>query len=345
MEQKLKVLVVDDATFMVKAVSDILASDPDLEVLGSARNGLDGLNKIKALRPDVITLDIDMPVMDGITSIRHIMIKSPTPIVVLSSLFRDGAITFEALRLGIVDFLPKPSGAISQDIHKARQQIIDRIKIAASVNSENIRRVKLKKWNAREELAQRYGFRPLEYMIAIGTSLGGPNTSMRLFSKLAPTLPAAAVLVQEISPKIISAFAEKFDEHVPWKVEVAEDNTILEQGVCYVSSNENTVTFEMNSDREVCLRITEGVDRPLNTFFASAAEVFGHRAIGVLLSGIGDDGADGFIKIKEKSGATIAQDIDTCVYPNLTEHAIACGTVDIVAVENRLADEITAVME
>ena len=107
MVEKIKVLVVDDAAFMVKAVSELLESDPGIKIVGNARNGLEGLEKIKALRPDVITLDMDMPVMDGVTTIRHIMIEAPVPIVVLSSLFSDGNITFEALRLGVVDFLPK----------------------------------------------------------------------------------------------------------------------------------------------------------------------------------------------------------------------------------------------
>lgn len=126
MAEKIKVLVVDDASFMVKAVSEILNSDPDIEVVGSAKNGLQALEKIKELSPDVITLDVDMPIMDGIRTVRHIMLECPVPVVMLSSLFSNGTITFDALRLGVVDFLPKPSGAISQDIHKAKQQIIDR---------------------------------------------------------------------------------------------------------------------------------------------------------------------------------------------------------------------------
>jgi len=122
MEEQFKVLVIDDASFMVKAVTDLLEMDPDIQVVGSARNGLEGLEKIKELRPDVVTLDIDMPIMDGIRAVRHIMIEAPLPIVVLSSLFADGSITFEALRLGVVDFVPKPSGAISQDISRAKKK-------------------------------------------------------------------------------------------------------------------------------------------------------------------------------------------------------------------------------
>jgi two-component system chemotaxis response regulator CheB len=345
MVEKIKVLVVDDAAFMVKAVSELLESDPGIKIVGCARNGLEGLEKIKALRPDVVTLDMDMPVMDGVTTLRHVMIEAPVPVVVLSSLFSDGGITFEALRLGVVDFLPKPSGAISHDIHRAKQQLIDRVKLAAVVNLQNIRRVKLSRWDSRELLAERYRFQSLDYLLAIGTTLGGPNTSLRLMSSLSPKLPAAAVIVQEISPKILPAFAKKFDEYVPWKVEVARDGAVLEQGVCYVSSYENTITFQVNANREVCLRVDEASDKPLDALFASAADVFEHHAIGLLLTGIGNDGTDGFARIKRKSGTTIAQEVETCVYPNLIQCAIERGVVDLVVSENKLPVTIAALME
>lgn len=342
--EKIKVLVVDDAAFMVKAVSELLESDPDIKIVGFARNGQEGLEKIKTLHPDVVTLDIDMPVMDGITAIRHIMIESPVPIVVLSSLFSDGAITFEALRLGVVDFLPKPSGAISRDIHRAKQQLIDRVKLAAVVNMQNVRRVKLRQWDSRERLAERYGFQPLDYLLAIGTTLGGPNTCLRLFANLSPNLPAAAIIIQEISPKILPAFVKKFAQNVPWKVEVAEDGLVIEQGVCYISSYENAMTLQMNSNREACLKIGESAEQPLDALFSSAAHVFEHHAIGVLLTGIGNDGATGFAEIKRKAGITIAQHLETCVYPNLVQCAAEQGVVDFLVNENDLSAMITTLI-
>jgi two-component system chemotaxis response regulator CheB len=344
MEEKLKVLIVDDASFMIKAVSELLESDPGIQVVGSAKNGLEGLEKIKELSPDVITLDIDMPIMDGISAIRHILIESPVPIVVLSSLFSDGSITFEALRLGVVDFVPKPSGAISADINSSKQQLIDRLKIAHAVNLENIRRVKLKKLDVKESLGERYGYQPLDYLLALGTTLGGPNTVIRLLANLSPNLPAAAVVVQEISPKILSTFVDKFDELVPWKVEAAVDNVVLEQGTCYVSSLENSITVRTNPNGEACLKVGNGDAQPLDRLFSSAAEIFRQNTVGVLLTGIGDDGASGFAGIQEKSGVTIAQHNDTCVYPNLTQNAIERRTVDFVVDENKLCAEIEAII-
>lgn len=345
MAEKIKVLVVDDASFMVKAISEILNSDSDIEVVGSAKNGQLALDKIKELKPDVITLDVDMPIMDGIKAVRHIMLECPVPVVMLSSLFSNGAISFEALRLGVVDFLPKPSGAISKDIHDAKQQIIDRIKMAVSVNIHNIHRVRVTPTDELNKLEGYYGFQNLDYLLLLGTTLGGPNTSIGLFSKLSPKLSTAAIVVQEISPKILPAFVEEFDKYSAWHILEAVDGAILESGVCYVASNEYSMTVETNDNNEPILKIHESDDKPLNKLFSSAADIFGRHTIGVLLTGIGDDGSDGFLSIKEKLGITLAQKSDTCVYPNLAECAIEKGLVDFVIEESQLADEIESLIK
>ncbi|MDM8525315.1 chemotaxis protein CheB [Desulfococcaceae bacterium HSG8] len=342
---KIKVLVVDDATFMRKAIPQILETDPGIQVVDSAKNGLEALDKIRMLQPDVVTLDIDMPVMDGLTAIRHIMVESPVPVVALSSLFSDGAITFEALRLGVVDFVPKPSGAVSADIGRSRQQLVDRVKMACSMKLGNVRRVRLpEKWDLKKRLESLYHFYPLEYIVVIGTTLAGPNTVIRLLSKLPPTLPAAIVVLQEISPKIISAFVEQFDRHVPWSVQVAENETVLEQGTCYISSNENSLNIRLNENGDICIYVDARKDYPLNLLFSSAAEIFRQYTIGVLLSGIGDDGAEGFGRIKKKLGTTMVKDASCCVYPNLTDNAIRHGVVDMILDEGELASTIEKVM-
>ncbi len=344
MGKKYKVLVVDDATFMTKAISDLLESDPEIEVIGVARNGLEGLKKIKELRPDVITLDIDMPVMDGLQAIRHIMIEAPVPIVVLSSLFSDGSITFEALRLGVVDFVAKPSGAISSDIHVAKQQIVDRIKLATAVNFQNIRRVRVKKQHHDRNGKNTH---PLNSIIVIGTSLTGPNSFIRLMTRLECSLPAAAVILLEISPKILPAFVEKFHEFSRWNVEVAEHGKVLEQGVCYIQSNILSLTLQRNQEGQSIFHIDETVrnPNPLDTLFTSAAEVFGKKTLGVLLTGYGKDGSEGFAAIQKKSGKTIAQSVESCVYPNLTDTAIKCNRVDMIVDEGKLAEAISSLIQ
>lgn len=344
MADKIKVLIVDDASFMVKALRDILESDDEIEVVGSARNGQDALEKIPELKPDVVTLDVDMPVMDGIRTIRHIMIKCPVPIVMLSSLFSHGDITFEALRLGVVDFLPKPSGAISTDIHDQGHHIIDRVKIAAAENIYNVHRVKLTKVNVRDQLVERYGFQMLDHLVTFGTTLGGPNTVIRIMSELSPDYPMAVVAIQEIEPKILPAFVKEFNDYTSWKVEVGKEGAVLEQGVCYVCSYNEPLTVQLNSNQEACLMPGDGAEEPLNALFSSAAEVFEHNTVGVLLTGVGDDGEQGFANIKRKSGITIAQNTETCVYPNLTQCAIEHGVVDYVVRDTELCQKISDVV-
>jgi len=288
-----------------------------------------------------------MPIMDGITAIRHIMIRNPMPIVVLSSLVTDGAVTFEALRLGVVDFVPKPSGAASRNIEKAKKQIVQRIKIAHTMNLDNVRRVRLNgKWGVNKRLESLYRFYPLEYLIAIGTTLSGPNTVIRLLSKLSPTLPAAVIVVQEISPKIIASFVKQFNEHVPWKVEAVQEGiTTIEQGTCYICSNEYSLDIQTDEKGEPCFLRQKKAQYPLDRLFSSAARVFRQNTIGVLLSGLGDDGAEGFARIKTEAGTTMAKNAVTCVYPNLTDNAIRHGVVDMVLDENALPESIDELMK
>lgn len=342
MEKKYRVLVVDDSSFMRKAIQEILEADEEIKVVGSAENGIMCLDMIREFRPDVITLDMDMPFMDGMTAIRRIMVEDPVPIVVLSSLYGKGSITFEALRLGVIDFVPKPSGAISEDIHTEDQEIRNRIKLATSVNLENIRRVRMTE-QTRLPHADNRGAPP-EHIIAVGTSISGPNTFIRLLSTLSPDLPAAVVIVLDIDPKILPSFTEKFDEEVPWKVETVASGIKLKQGTCYIHPYSSTIRIKDDKNDEPCIQIYGAGKNPLNRLFSSAADTFGQYCLGVLLTGIGDDGAEGFARIREMKGMTVAQSVETCVYPNLTDNVIKNNLVDQVVDEKQLATEIEKIL-
>jgi two-component system chemotaxis response regulator CheB len=345
MSEKVKVLIVDDATFMRKALAQILELDPGLEIVGSAKNGLDALGKVRTLRPDIITLDIDMPIMDGLTAIKHIMIEMPIPIVVLSSLIHDGSITFEALRLGVVDFIPKPSGAISQNIDRIRHQIIDRIKVAHKVKLENLRRVRLPiREMQKKKLEETMRLQPPEYIVVLGTALSGPNTIIRLISQLSNALPTSIVVVQEISPKILPSFVERFNQFVTWKVEVVQNDMRLEQGTCYICSNEYSLALTLNKKGEACFRLSDGIHHPLDLLFSSAATIFHEKTVGVLLTGLGDDGAEGFARIQQAQGVTIVEDTQCCVYPNLVHNAIQHDVVDHILHESSLPRAIESFM-
>ncbi len=345
MDNKIKVLIVDDASFMVKALRDILDSDPDIEVVGSARNGKDAVEKIKRLRPDVITLDVDMPVMDGIQAVRHIMIECPVPIVMLSSLYAHGDITFEALRLGVVDFLPKPSGAISTDIHTQRSELVARVKLAASIQLHNVHRVRLKKVDTHDDITSRYHYQSLDYLVTVGTTLGGPGSIIRLLSSLPLSMPAAVIAMQDIEPKILPEFVAEFDHYSPWKIEAGTGSTVLQQGTCYVCSTRLPVEVVFNAQGEPALSPLQSAVTPLDALFTSASEVFENHTLGVLMTGHGEDGKEGFAAIQQRGGVTLAQETTTCVYPNLTQCAIDNGVVDRIVEVSELPAQLLDMME
>jgi two-component system chemotaxis response regulator CheB len=341
---KLRVLVVDDTAFMRKAVTQILETDPVIEVVDNAKDGREAVEKAKALKPDVITMDIDMPVMDGLRAIRHLMIEAPVPIVVLSSLVSDGVVTFEALRLGVMDFVPKPLGVLSAS-PKTIEQVVNRVKIACGMKIGNVRRVRLpRRWAITERVEKLYSYRPLDYIVVIGTTLNGPNTVIRILSKLSPTLPAAIVVMQEISPRIISSFVKRFNETVPWRIEEAKNGIVIEQGTCYIASNEFSLTVQNDSNGHPCLNSGSSISYPLDLLFSSAARIFRQNTIGILLSGLGDDGVEGFTAIKEETGLTIAKNINACVFPNLTDNVIRQGLADMVLSEHKITETLEAVM-
>lgn len=340
MEEKIKVLVVDDASVMRRAVVDILSADPMIEVVDTAENGLVGLEKAQRFQPDVITLDMDMPIMNGISAIRHVMIKHQIPIVVLSSLFTDGAVTFEALRLGVVDFVPKPSGAVSRDLDKGKEKIIDRVKLAAAVKVTNIHRAKLPAFPTAREPIDRQETSAPESLVIIGTNLCGPNTVIRMIADLEPTLQAGVVIIQEISPQILPSFVEQFNKFVPWEIRALQEDTVIEPGVCYIGSTETSLSFSPSTNGKPLVLVGEAVDRPINLLYSSAAEAFHGPVIGVLLGGIGDDGAEGLATIQRHGGTTLVQDTHYCVFPNLTENAIQCGVADQIVKDKDLSNAL-----
>ncbi len=344
MVSPINVLVVDDSYFMRRVISEILELDPQLQVVGTSSNGADCLEKIKLLQPDVVTLDIDMPGMDGMSAIRHIMIQSPVPIVVFSSLFCYGDVTFEALQLGVVDFVPKPSGMVFEDKDHLHNMIIDRVKNASGVNLNNIRRANIKAQDYNCQVSSYADHSELDNLITLGAGLSGTNSVIRLVSQLPPTLPGAIVALLEIAPQILPAFAKKFNKRVPWEISLAEEGQLIKPGVCYIGSHEHALRVALKHDGVACFQVEGKVAEPLNTLFESSASIFQDNTVGVLLTGLGNDGAEGFSRIQAHGGVTIAQNTNCCVFPNLTQNAIDHGAVTQVVDDSQLHNTIESLM-
>lgn len=314
-DKKIKVVIVDDAEFMRKELTRILESDENIEVVGYGKTGQEGIEAVKTLKPDVVTLDIDMPEMDGITALKHIMIECPTPVVVVSALTHQGDVTFESLRLGVVDFLPKPSGSVSRDIESQKEELIHRIKIASTVDVEKIRRVKIQEIQGRPQSDHAPWMK--KRIIAVGTSLGGPNHIIRLVHHLPKDFETPIIISQDISPMILTSFVEKFNTVSPIKVVVAADKMVLRKSTVYVNSLSNDIGIHEDIFEDafyIKLQPTEG--KPIDAMMMSAAEIFESGTIGVLLAGVNQDGVRGIEEIFQKGGTTLIQNYDTHFFPD-----------------------------
>lgn len=324
--RKIRVVVVDDAEFMRNALTKILESDPDIEVVGYGKTGTEAISAAKELRPDVITLDIDMPEMDGITALKHIMVNIPIPVVVVSALTHQGDVTFESLRLGVVDFLPKPSGSVSRDIELQKADLIGRIKIASAVDIEKIRRARIFPKNK----GANYEYIPwvAEKILVVGTSLGGPNSIIRLICKLPQKFDIPIIITQDISPMILTSFVEKFNEMSRIRIKELKDGINLESSTAYVNSLSNDLTFQRRDSKEVVIAINPSVGNSIDTMMLSAADAFGSGTVGLLYAGVRQDGVRGFEKIRENRGTTILAGRKDYFLPDSNEEVLKRNLVD-----------------
>ena len=334
-----RTLVVDDAPLMRKAIRRILESSRDIEVVGLAVNGRDCLEKIRERRQDVITLDIDMPVMNGITAIKNIMVHHQIPIVIISSLVEDGYFAFEALRLGVMDFLPKPSLVHAADWTWEEDLVRRRVLMASSMQIQRMRRVR-RQWKrpattASLEISPRSA-------VVMGTTLAGPNTIMHIVTQLSADFPGAIVAIQEIHPRILGPFCASFNEISPLEVIPVVGPTPLRAGNVYMASTFRNLRMEESPTRpgETVLTPGDRSDHPIDELFESGARRFKQNICGVLLTGVGTDGADGMAEIKKRGGVTIGQEQACCVYPNLVENAIEQDVVDAVMSPHGIAARI-----
>lgn len=333
-----RVLIVDDAPMMRRAIREILYRKEGIEVVGTAANGREALDKIEQLQPDVVTLDIDMPVMNGITTVKNIMIRHRIPVVMISSLVEDGYFAFEALRLGVMDFIPKPSRVNGGSWEKDEELLTLRVRIASGMQVQRMRRVRRSKIR-RLEGAVRGA--PPSTAIVVGTTLAGPNSIMHMVSHLPRNFEGAIVALQEIHPRILRPFCQYFNEISPVEVVPLTEDTPFHSGKVYMGSTLTGARISNSQpDGGFLLRVGAPLDSPIDQLFAGAADHFGRRACGILLTGLGVDGTGGMRAIKEAGGLTLGQDHECCVYPNLVQHALDNRVIDALLSNHGIAQRI-----
>jgi two-component system, chemotaxis family, protein-glutamate methylesterase/glutaminase len=341
--KRIRIVVIDDAEYMRKAITKILQTDPHMEVVGYGRTGVDGIREIKRLKPDVVTLDIDMPEMDGIRALRHIMIQVPTPVVIVSALTHQGDITFEALRLGAVDFLPKPSGSISRDIEVQKEDLINRVKIASTADINKIRRARIPNTKDAKRLPVPAWTR--HKIILVGTSLGGPNSIIRLICKLPKNLPVPVVVTQDISPVIIDSFVEKFDSVAPLAVKSARDGVELEAATVYINSLDRYLMFDRNVDNNISITLMPSEGKPIDAMLLSGSETFGTGTIGMLFAGVKRDGVSGLSAVNDHGGVTIMEDRSGYFLPDSNQEIARQGIAQHVLDDRAMPPFVTNLLK
>lgn len=346
---KIRVLVVDDSLFMRRMISDILAQDSEIEVVGAARDGQQGLEMALQLKPDVITLDVEMPVMDGVAMLERLMAQQPTPVVMVSSLTREGAeITLRCLELGAVDFVTKPSGAISLDLYKVSSQIIEKVKAAARAPRHRL--VKLSPPSEGRVAAEPSGGRgaatPKEAshlpLVVIGASTGGPRALSLLMSQLPPDFHAPTVIIQHMPEGFTRSLAERLDRLCHLQVREAQEGDCLQSGVAYLAPGGRHLQL-LRGGR---LRLSDepplhGVRPAVDITLFSIAQNYSGSVVVAILTGMGNDGAMGVRALHAKGARILAEDESSCVVFGMPRAAIQTGCVHQTAPIEQMAQRIT----
>lgn len=333
--KKIRVLLIDDSAFNRKAIREMLSQAPDIEVAGMAGNGEEGLRQLRQLKPDLVTLDLEMPGMDGFTFLRIVMNQSPLPILVVSSR-REAQSVFRALELGAVDFLPKPTRTISPELYSIRNDLIRKIRAAREFRLEGIReriltcpRPETPKAPAPETLGEPEvgGLR----LVVIGASTGGPAAISQILATLRPGLPIGIAISQHMPPGFTKAFAERLDRFSAYPINEAGDGDPLLPQQGYISPGGKNLYLDRRGNNLVLKLSRRGREKYLpsvDMLFESAAEASGRNCLGVVLTGMGNDGKEGVVRIKQKGGAVIAQSEKSSVVFGMPREAIATGRVD-----------------
>ncbi len=347
-----RVLVVDDSGFFRKRLTEILSADKHIEVIGSAADGKEAIEQVKQLKPDVVTMDIEMPVMDGITAVRRIMESVPTPVLIFSSFATEGAkATFDALDAGAVDFLPKRIEDISRDRETARRQLCARVRLigARGLAHKQVMPAKMaaKRVVHRSPPVASVPRRGKYKLLAIGTSTGGPVALQQVLTKLPAHFPLPIVLIQHMPATFTPAFAERLNKLCAINVKEAEDGDVLTVGTALLAPGGKQMVLSKQG-AQVVVRIRKSdagqTYKPsVDTTFASAAEVFGGDVLSVVLTGMGADGREGARLLKSKGSTVWAQDEASSVIYGMPAAIAEAGLADRILALDDVAGDLVDV--
>lgn len=353
----IRVLVVDDSAFMRKMLSEMLDSHPEITVADTARNGQDGIDKIKKHEPDVVTLDVEMPVMTGIEALEEIMRTSRTPAIMVSSVTKEGAeTTMRAMELGAFDFIAKPSGSISLDIDKVKDDLIEKVLHAGNISRNKITPIRtlppVKKLSSVKSPDERSDVKEFAHkvnfsktIVAIGTSTGGPKALQRVLTALPADFPYPIIIVQHMPKGFTKSLSERLNSLSAISVKEAEEGDILKKGVAYIApGGYHLKVRRIGTSVGIHLDqspLVNGHRPSVDAMLFSLSDLSPERVIALIMTGMGADGKKGVIRLKNAKNTTvIAESEHTAVVYGMPKAAVEANVVDSIRDLEEISSEL-----
>lgn len=346
-DKRATVLVVDDSAFMRKLIAEMVESSGAFHVIGTASDGVEALQKVRSLRPDIVTLDIEMPRLNGLQALEQIMAEMPRPVVMLSAAGSDlgNEMTLRALERGALEFVRKPSGPVSIDLAAVRTQLMSALEAARAMNMGGVRVPSSAADADLGELATKKSPDAASRVVAIASSTGGPRALAEIIPRLPEQLGAAVVIVQHMPGEFTKLLAERLSTLSPLWVAEAMDGKLLRENRVYIAPGGFHMTVR-GGPGHATIHLDEsptmwGVRPAADPLFFSVAETFGRAAIGVVLTGMGRDGAEGLRRIREAGGRAIVQDRESSIIYGMPQAALAAAGTDNIAAMTDIAPLIS----
>jgi two-component system chemotaxis response regulator CheB len=340
---KVRVLVVDDSAYSRQAIRKALETDQHIEVVGISTDGIDAMAKTIMFKPDLITLDLEMPGMDGFTFLRWLMKKRPTPVIIVSS-YSDSKTVFKALELGAADFIAKPQKIARLDFKKMQVDLLHKVKGIKELRMDRLsRNLELLEEEKQEEKSLAMSDQGVE-AIAIGSSTGGPNALKIIMTRLPSDFPASIVVSQHMPKGFTASFAERLNGLSQIHIEEAKDGDIVEGGKVLICPGGHHMLFRKKGKRVIAtIKESKHSDKyipSIDIMMSSASEIFGSRMMGIVLTGMGNDGISGMLEIKKRGGYTIAESEDTAIVFGMPSGVIGAGAAGRVLPISEIPDEM-----
>lgn len=348
MSAKTKVLVIDDSAFNRQTIKKMLENSPGIEVVGTASNGMEAMAKTLRLQPDVITLDFEMPEMDGFSFLRWLMHMCPTPVIMVSS-HDDQNTVFRALELGAVDFISKPGKRASLELQNIERDLLNKINSVRQINMEVVsKNVKLHEEHT-ETKPSSEPIRSDVALVAIGSSTGGPPALQMVLQGLPSDFPSSIVISQHMPRGFTKSLSERLNRICALHVKEAEQGEVVEPATVYICPGGHHMAFRQGRDDKglVLLAESQSEDKytpSVNTMMISATKVYGKKICGVVLTGMGDDGMEGMVEIVKAGGYTIAESEETAVVYGMPREVMEAGAARDILPINEISAKIVEVV-